>query len=154
VNLSTEQAEKAVEHLSNGSRIVEAARMVETAWSAFASDWTAGRTDSESNCDTPEASFYRAAQAARARHCATKRALAAATAGSRESADILAYVRALESEEEPLVENIEQPNAVRLLESDDPAVVNAARAVGDATREMLRALTAKDARAREARATA
>jgi hypothetical protein len=58
----------------------------------------------------------------------------------------------LESEEEPLAESIEQPNAVRLLESDDPAVVKAARAVGDATREMLRALTAKDARAREARA--
>jgi hypothetical protein len=152
VRLSAEQTADAIRHLSNGSRIVESARMVHAAWSDFAADWVAGRTDHETNQDTPEAKFYREAQAARARHCATKRAMAAATAGSRESGDILAYVRALEAEEEPLAENIETPNAVRLTQSDDPAVVKAARAVGTATREMLRALTAKDARGRAARA--
>jgi hypothetical protein len=148
MRLTAEQAAKSVEHLSNGSQIIEASRMVESAWSDFSADWTAGRSDSEAGLDTPEASWYRQAQAARARHCATKRALAAATAGSRESADILAYVKALESEMEPLAETAEKPNATRLSLSDDPRVVKAARAVTEATREMLRALTAKDARAR------
>jgi hypothetical protein len=152
LRLSADQAAKAIEHIGNGSRIVEAARMVGTAWADFAADWVAGRTDHETNQDTPEATFYREAQAARARHCATKRAMAAATAGSRESADLLAYVRALESEVEPLAENVEAPNAIRLTQSEDPAVVKAARAVGDSCRELLRAVTAKDARARAARA--
>ena len=152
MRLSADQAAKAIEHIGNGSRIVEAARMVGTAWADFAADWVAGRTDHETNQYTPEATFYREAQAARARHCATKRAMAAATAGSRESADLLAYVRALESEVEPLAENVEAPNAIRLTQSGDPAVVKAAREVGDACRTLLRAVTAKDARARGAAA--
>jgi hypothetical protein len=76
MKLTPEQAEKAVQHLSNGSRIVESARMIEVSWSDFASAWTDGRTDSENGRDTDEAKFYRSAQAARARHCATKRGAA------------------------------------------------------------------------------
>lgn len=154
MRLTPDQAEKAIEYLGNGARIVEASRMVSAPWPAFAADWNDGRADSEAGTDTVEADFYRRAQAARSRHCAVKRATAAATAGSRESADLLAYVRALESEQEPLADDAETPNAIRLTLHDDPAVVKAARAVGDATREMLRALTARDERARESRATA
>jgi hypothetical protein len=60
-------------------------------------------------------------------------------------------VRQLESEVEPLAEESERPNAVRLLTHDDPAVRGAAEDVQSACRELLRALTVKDDETRPVR---
>jgi hypothetical protein len=79
--------------------------------------------------------------AAHARHVATARAKAQAAAGSRESADLLAYVRQLESEVEPLAETEDRPNAILLVDSPDPLIRVAALAMIDASRELLRAVT-------------
>lgn len=113
-------------------------------YSALAGDWTTGRSDAEQGRDTLEAAFYHEAQAARSRHIATARARAQAAAGTRESTDLLAYVKALEAEEEPLDDDAERPNAVRLTADPDPAVREAALAVGDSCRGLLRVLTARD----------
>lgn len=144
MNLTPEQAEAAIRHMGNGARISEAARMVLAPYSALSSDWTTGRADAEQNRDSDEASFYRGAQAARSRHVATARARAQAAAGTRESADLLAYVKALEAEEEPLGEEAEHPNAVRLTFDPDPRVREAAARVLDASDDLLRALVARD----------
>ena len=118
--------------------------MVGAPWTHFASDWIAGRSDHEAGRDTPEAAFYAEAQAAHARHVATARAKAQASAGSRESADLLAYVRQLESEIEPLAEDAETPNAVVLFSDPDPCVRAAAAVVVDACDDLLRACVARD----------
>lgn len=144
MRLTTEQTDGVLANLANGATIREAARMVGASWATFAADWTAGRSDHESDRDTEEATFYRRAQAARSEHCAKARAQARAAAGSRESADLLAYVRQLESEVEPLAQESERPNAVRLLTHDDPAVRGAAQNVQTACRKLLLVLTAKD----------
>lgn len=141
MRLSAEQIDGVFANLSNGATIREAALMVGASWATFAADWTSGRTDHEADRDTEEATFYRRAQAARSEHCAKARAQARAAAGSRESADLLAYVRQLESEVEPLADGAERPNAVRLLTHDDPDVRGAAEDVQTACRGLLRALT-------------
>jgi hypothetical protein len=141
--MNAAQRTEVVGYLGNGSKLREAASMAEASWASFAADWTAGRRDFEIGDDSPEATFYRDAQSARSRHIASTRAEAAATAGSRESTDLLAYVRQLESEAEPLdIDTQAQPNAVQLLGSDRPAVAKAARAQVAASRDLLRALTA------------
>jgi hypothetical protein len=144
VRLTDEQIEGALANLGNGSTIREAALMVGAPWTTFAADWLAGRADHEGDRDTPEAEFYRKAQAARANQCARARAQAKAVAGTRESSDLLAYVKALESEVEPLAEEGDKPNAVRLLAHESPDVRAAAEDVQTACRTLLHVLTAKD----------
>jgi hypothetical protein len=141
VRLSAQQIEGVLANLGNGATIREAALMVGASWATFSADWTSGRTDHEADRDTEEATFYRRAQAARSEHCAKARAQARAAAGSRESADLLAYVRQLESEVEPLADESERPNAVRLLTHGDPDVRGAAEDVQSACRTLLRVLT-------------
>jgi hypothetical protein len=149
VRLSDEHRETIIRHLGNGARRDEACRMASAPWTAFVADWRAGRTDFESDDDSPEAAFYSEAEAARSRHRATARAKAQAAAGSRESADLLAYVKALESEPDPLGDDVSAaPNAVRLTQDDDPAIREAAAVQLDACRALLRAVTARDARNR------
>jgi hypothetical protein len=151
VKLSEEHREAIIRHLSNGARRDEACRMAGAPWGVFVSDWRAGRSDFESGSETPEAAFYSEAEAARSRHRATARAKAQAAAGSRESADLLAYVKALEAEADPLGDDFaEGPNAVRLTEDEDPEVRAAAVAHLEACRTLLRAVTARDALTRVA----
>lgn len=142
--MTADQRERVVRYLGNGAKLREAADMVGAAWSDFAEDWTSGRKDSEAGRDSDVATFYRDARAARSRNIAEKRAEAAAAAGSRVSADLLAYVRQLESEEEPLAaaDDEEPTTAPRLVTHPDPKVRAAALAQLDASRKLLRALTA------------
>jgi hypothetical protein len=149
VTLSDEQAKTITRHLSNGARRDEAARMASAPWTAFVSDWRAGRADFEAGKDSPEATFYSDSEAARSRHRATARAKAQASAGTRESADLLAYVKALEAEPDPLGDDLSAaPNAVRLTQDDDPDIRAAAAVQLEACRSLLRAVTARDARER------
>jgi hypothetical protein len=149
--LTDDQRETITRHLSNGARRDEAARMASAPWTAFVSDWRAGRADFESGKDSPEAAFYSESEAARSRHRATARAQAQAAAGSRESADLLAYVRQLESEPDPLGDDLSAaPNAVRLTKDDDPDIREAAAVQLDACRALLRVVTARDERRRGA----
>lgn len=108
--MTAEQREAAVRHLGNGATLHETASLVHVSQAIFRLDWVEGRRDSEQGEDTDAARWYRDAQAARARKKATLRAQAEAVAGSRESADLLAVLRALESEIEPtaLVEETER----------------------------------------------
>ncbi len=99
--MNGEQRASVVCHLGNGATLREAASLVSAAWRDFVADWAAGRTDSEGGHESDEAAWYREAQASRARKRATLRALAATTAGTRESADLLRVLEALESEDEP-----------------------------------------------------
>jgi hypothetical protein len=55
------------------------------------------------------------------------------------------------AEVEPLSEDSETPNAIRLTADPDPSVRVAAFAVGEACRDLLRALAARDERTREVR---
>ncbi|MGZ8707472.1 MAG: hypothetical protein ACXW0R_08810 [Gaiellaceae bacterium] len=145
MKLTSEQAEKAIQHLGNGARIREACDMVHASWRDFSSTWIAGRNDSEAGKVSQDATFFREARAARARHIATRRAEAAAVAGSRESSDLIAYVRELEAEQEPLTDDdgVTGPTAVVLFaEHPDPRVREAAGRALDAADELLRALTA------------
>jgi hypothetical protein len=146
VNVPAEQAETIIRHLGNGARIVEAARMALVPYAALSSDWTKGRRDAEAGLDTLEAGFYRQAQAERSRHIATARAKAQAAAGTRESADLLRYCEALQAEVEPLADNDENANAVRLSDHADPRVREASATALEAQRELLRALTSSTTR--------
>jgi hypothetical protein len=141
--VTADQRERATRYLGNGAKLREAADMVGAAWPDFAKDWLEGRRDSEAGHETELAAWYLEARGGRSRHIAEKRAEAAAAAGSRESADLLAYVKALESEVEPLQvqEDDGPPHAVRLFDHKSPAVREAARAQLDASRNLLRALT-------------
>lgn len=102
--MNNEQREGATRYLGEGAKLREAAGMVGASWRDFARDWTLGRRDSEADKESDLAAWYRAATGARARIRAVKRREAAEVAGSRESSDLLAYVRALEEEEEPFAE--------------------------------------------------
>jgi len=165
--MTGEQRERVVRYLGNGAKLREAADMVGASWKDFASDWSDGRADSESGTDSDAATFYRDARAARSRNIAEKRAEAAAAAGSRESADLLAYVRQLESEEEPLATPEDDVRSTPLLRvSDliaDPSTPPDERArlkkaaYAEACRGLhglLRELTQRDARRREGVANA
>jgi hypothetical protein len=95
------QRTDAVRHLGNGATLRESAALVLSPWSSFAREWGIGRGESENGQESELATWYREAQAARARKRATLRALAAETAGTRESADTLRVLEALEAEDEP-----------------------------------------------------
>lgn len=151
MNLSVEHAADITRHLGNGARMTEAVSIAGAAWSDFAADWVAGRAGHESGKASETATWYAEASAARSRHIATQRAKAQATAGTRESADLLAYVRELQAEAEPLADMTEAPNAVRLFNDPDPGVREAAARVLDAGDDLLRALVARDRTARAAR---
>ncbi len=141
--MTNEQAEAVIANLGAGSTMREAAAMARLPWRTFANAWTKGRAAFEQDEATEQADFYARASSARARHVATKRAEAAAVAGSRESQDLLQYVKALESEAEPLAEeDASIPSAVALYSHEDPAVREAAGRVLDANDDLLRALTA------------
>jgi hypothetical protein len=115
-----------VDYLANGAKLREACAMAAVPWAALSADWTEGRRAFEANEDSQAATFYSEAQAARMRARATFRAEAAAVAGTRESADLLAVVRALEAEDEPIAGDGDDPNAWRsqplFLDTDDPDV--------------------------------
>lgn len=140
--MNAEQRASVVRYLSNGAKLREAAAMVEAPWGDFSADWVEGRKDSDAGKDSPEATFYTEAHAARARHIAETRAEAKASVGSRESADILAYVKALESEAEPLATSDDEGpiSAPRLIDHPDRNVREAAQAVQTSSRLLLRAL--------------
>jgi hypothetical protein len=118
--VTPKQRSEVVDYLSKGSTFLEAVHMAGATWSAFEHYWKAGASHLDEGRDTEEASFVREGRAERARHCATKRAQAAAAAGSRESADLLAYVRQLEAEEEPAAVAEEAKSSVSR-ENWDPA---------------------------------
>jgi hypothetical protein len=100
--LTADQIETFLRHRGNGATMRESAAMVGVSEGVFVATWKRGAADLDRDTESPEAVFVREARAAFARHIATKRAQAAAAAGSRESADLLAYVRQLEAEDEPL----------------------------------------------------
>jgi len=123
--VTAESRAEIVDYLANGAKLREACAMAGVPWAALSADWTEGRRAFEANEGSEAARFYAEAQAARMRARATFRAEAAAVAGTRESADLLAVVRALEAEEEPLADDTD-PNAWRsqplFLDADDPDV--------------------------------
>lgn len=91
-----------VEYLSEGSTLREASAMVGVSDRAFDHAWITGRLEAESGTDSELAHWFREAQAARARRRATLRSEAAAAAGRREATDLLAVLKALEDEVEPV----------------------------------------------------
>jgi hypothetical protein len=128
------QSSEIIRHLGNGARLREAAALVHLPWPDFARVWREGRAASEAGTENDSATWYREAAEARARHIATVRAEARATAGSRESADLLAYAKSLESEDEPLsVESSEDRHG------DPFSTVSAMIDAGDVTPELAAA---------------
>jgi len=99
--MTPEQRERAVELLGDGATIRETAALVKLTERAFSAEWVKGRQESEDGVESESASWYRAAQAARASIRATYRAEAADEAGSRRSSDLLAVLSRLEAEDEP-----------------------------------------------------
>jgi hypothetical protein len=95
------QRDNAARFLGNGATLRESAALVLAPWSRFARDWGVGRGDSENGRESELGTWYRECQRARAQKRATLRALAAETAGTRESADTLKVLEALEAEDEP-----------------------------------------------------
>jgi hypothetical protein len=102
--VTPEQRDAAVAYLAEGSSLPETASLCGVPWPDFARSWTLGRSDAASGVESDEASWYVEADAARARFRANLRTRAAATAGARESSDLLALLRHLESEDEPVAE--------------------------------------------------
>jgi hypothetical protein len=143
--VTAEQRAEATRYRTNGSKMIECAHMVGATWEDYAADWKQGANDLTTGRETDEAAFVRNSREVFARHCATTRAEAVATAGSRESADRLAYLRDLLAEAEPLDEVDDAgrpPTCLDFLHHDDPAVREAARAAMDANLNLLHALAA------------
>jgi hypothetical protein len=111
VNLTAEQRDKVVEYLDGPCQLREAADMLEVSWPAFADDYSRGMADSEAGRASEAATWYLACRAARSRTLAKLRAEAHATAGSRESADLLRVLEALTSEPEPMPSTHDNPRA-------------------------------------------
>jgi hypothetical protein len=110
--MNPEQRTRVVELLAEGATLREASAITHTPWKAFAAEWAVGRGDSEQGHETELADWYRTAQAARSRKRAVLRALAAETAGTRESGDLLRVLEALEAEDEPEAAEAAGPSPV------------------------------------------
>jgi hypothetical protein len=141
------QRADAVRYRSNGAKMIECAHMVGVTWEDYAADWKRGASDlTTGRRDTDQATFVRDSREGFARHCATIRAEAVATAGSRESADRLAYLRDLLAEAEPLDEVDEadwrDTDPGFLTRHPDPAVREAAAVALKANLDLLHALAA------------
>ncbi len=115
--MTLEQRDKIVQHRGNGARLLDAVRMVGTPLPTFRAAWSKGRADHEAGRESVEADFYVAATSAFAKHVSVVRAQAKAAAGSREAADLLAYLRELEAED-PLTEDEPEGRARELIASD------------------------------------
>lgn len=111
MNLTPEQRDQAVDYFDGHALLREAADMLQVTWPSFADDWRAGRADAEAGRSTEAAAWYLSCRAARSRARAKLRAEAHATAGSRESADLLSLLRALEAEAEPVAADDDNPRA-------------------------------------------
>jgi hypothetical protein len=111
VNLTPEQRDKVVDYLDGPCQLREAADMLQVGWPAFADDYSRGMADAEAGRDTEAASWYLNCRAARSRTRAKLRAEAHATAGARESSDLLALLARLEAEPEPLPSSHDNPRA-------------------------------------------
>lgn len=111
MNLTPEQRDQTVEYFDGHALLREAADMLQVPWSSFADDWREGKRDAEAGQDTKAATWYLRCRAARGRARAKLRAEAHATAGSRESADLLSLLRALEAEAEPVAADDDNPRA-------------------------------------------
>lgn len=111
MSLTPEQRDQAVDYFDGHALLREAADMLQVPWSSFADDWREGKRDAEAGRDTEAAAWYLICRAARSRARAKLRAEAHATAGSRESADLLSLLRALEAEAEPVAADDDNPRA-------------------------------------------
>ena len=107
MSLTPEQRDQAVDYFDGHALLREAADMLQVPWSSFADDWREGKRDAEAGRDTEAAAWYLICRAARSRARAKLRAEAHATAGSRESADLLSLLRALE----PVAADDDNPRA-------------------------------------------
>ena len=149
--MTGDQRETFVQHVGNGAKFGEAAGLVGVRPSALEDYWTLGVR----GADEDAAGFVSACREARARYLATTRAKAAAAAGTRESPDLLAVAREVESDVEPVAESRNRgPTLDDLLHDGDEGVREAARSAHDACRGVVTALADRDRRAREARAVA
>lgn len=132
MNLAPEQRDQAVDYFNGHALLREAADMLQVPWSSFADDWREGKCAAEAGQDTEAAAWYLSCRAARSRARAKLRAEAHATAGSRESADLLSLLRALEAEAEPVAADDDNPRASGSLALvdilNDPALTDEERA--------------------------
>ena len=115
--MNAEQRERFLRYRGNGAKLLDAARMVGMPLPDFRAQRSKGRADHEAGRESEEASLYVAATSAFAKHVSVKRAQAAAAAGSRESADLLNYVRELEAED-PLLDDEPTGRGADLVASD------------------------------------
>lgn len=95
------QRSEAVRLFSERATIAEVIGMVETTRPDFSREWTVGKAGAESGDSSELVEWYLAASSARSRARAELRAEAVDCAGEKRSGDLLAVLRALESEEEP-----------------------------------------------------
>jgi hypothetical protein len=144
--VTRDQRETFVQHVGNGAKFGEAAGLVGVRPADLESYWTAGVRGTDENAT----GFVSEIRAARARYLATTRAKAAAAAGTRESPDLLAVAREVESDFEPVAESRDRgPTLEDLLHDADEGVREAAREAHDACRGVVTALADRDRRARE-----
>lgn len=168
MNLTPEQREQVVSWLEGPAKIEQAGRMLAVPYADFVEDWTTGRADSDHRRDTEAARFYQDAQAARHRYIATLRsdAEAVAAVNPREAESKLKLAATMESDTGPLAnEEDDVRKSSRFLRvadiiangqttSEEREALLAAQAEARAgQRELLRQLTARDARIREERGT-
>lgn len=163
MNLTPEQVAQVVEYLEGPAKVEEAARMLAVPFSDFSEDWTKGRADTEHKTDSRAARFYLDAMAARARCVATLRSDAQATAGTRESSDLLRLADALSTDVGPLVsddDDVRRSPLLRVVDiidhehttPDERKRLQAADAnAREGMRGLLRELTARDTRLRAVR---
>jgi hypothetical protein len=163
VNLTPEQRDQAVDYFDGHALLREAADMLQVPWSSFVDDWREGKRDAEAGQGTEAAAWYLSCRAARSRARAKLRTEAHATAGSRESADLLSLLRALEAEAEPVAADDENPRASGSLALvdilNDPALSDEERAEAKAAHEryvragldVFRFVLRRDERRREQR---
>lgn len=139
MTLSPEQRAKVVDYLGGPCQLREAADMIGVGWPQFAADYTQGMADAEAGRDSEAASWYLDCRAERSRTLAKLRAEAHATAGSRESGDLLRLLDNLTSEPEPVPSTFDNPRASGTLRAvdlkDDPRLTDEQRAELDAAHE-------------------
>jgi hypothetical protein len=121
--MTAKQRSEVVRMLSQGARLRDAAAMVRTPFADFSDEWGRGKADSEHGREGELATWYRDCQAARHTCIATERALASATAGSRESSDHLRVVEMLEGDPEPDAVEESRANPVELWEPETRAAL-------------------------------
>jgi hypothetical protein len=145
--VTDEQREKFVQHVGNGAKFGEAAGMVGVKVADPGDYWRTGVRGEDPDAET----FVADCRAARARYCATTRATAEAAAGSRESPDLLAVVREVEADLEPVAEEASRAlDLIDYAEHEDRDTRAAAIAAQHVCREVVHALAAFDARKRDA----